>query len=183
MTAVGMTIRGRRAAAGGLWLIGLMLASGCSTSTERTVVNLIRSANDSNGKRIVNLYEMFQSARPDLRGPADEAAFRAFIADVNPDQLAAMGVSASDLDRLFVSDRDGAPFFIRYGLRRAPGGDGSQAIVIETKGVRDRHLVFMPGPKIIEAAPGEIEEYKTGTRDTRTAGGPPPPPKDFGSTR
>jgi len=92
-------------------------------------------------------------------------------------------VSASDLDRLFVSDRDGAPFFIRYGLRRAPGGDGSQAIVIETKGVRDRHLVFMPGPRVVEIAPGEIEEYKAGKRDTRAGAGPPPPPKEFGSTR
>lgn len=155
-----------------------MLAGGCGTpSPEQEIKSIIKSINDSNGKRLANFYSMYQQ-RHEFKGPPDEAAFKKFIVAVSPKQLEAMGVSAGDVDKLFVSERDGQPFDVRYAASRPPGTGGHQAVVFEAKGAGGRCLVFLTGPKVVQAEAADVAAFKKGDRDELLSGGPPPPPKE-----
>lgn len=155
-----------------------MLGGGCgTTSPEQEIKSIIKSINDSNGKRLANFYSMYQQ-RHEFKGPPDEAAFKQFIATVSPAQLEAMGVSAGDVDRLFVSERDGQPFDVRYAASRPPGTGGHQAVVFEAKGVGGRLSVFLTGPKVVQANAADVAAFKKGERDELSGSGPPPPPTE-----
>jgi hypothetical protein len=101
--------------------------------------DLLAQANNTNLRRLANLYATFQS-RHDWRGPADEAEFKAFLKGWNPSKLAKIGVDPNAIDKLFMNDRDGEPFKIRYGV---PGHVlGSNApVIFESKGVGGKRLV------------------------------------------
>jgi hypothetical protein len=148
-------------------------AAGCGSSSD--VKSIMKAINDSNGKRLANFYAMFQM-RSNFTGPADQQALKKFIAGMNPAELEAMGVKADEVDKLFVSERDGQPFFVRYGVKKPPLLGGHQAVIFETEGKGGRIGVFMTGPKVVEVPAGEVESYRNGDHDElpRSEGGPPP---------
>ena len=113
------------------------LVVGCRRTIDSNAA--LAEANSTNLQRLANLYVTFQS-RNEWRGPADEAKFRTFIAAYNPDKLRRIGVDPGQVDALFVSERDGQPFKIRY---RVPGSSmGSSApVVFEATGVDGRREV------------------------------------------
>jgi hypothetical protein len=158
--------------------LAALCGGGCGTqSPDQEIKSIIKSINDSNGKRLANLYSMYQQ-RHEFKGPPDEAAFKKFIAAVSPAQLEAMGISTGDVDKLFVSERDGQPFEVRYAASRSPGVGGHQAVVFESKGAGGKVAVFMTGPKVVQADAADVAAFRNGDRDEVSGGGPPPPPKD-----
>jgi hypothetical protein len=148
-------------------------AAGCGSSSD--VKSIMKAINDSNGKRLANFYAMFQM-RSNFTGPADQQALEKFIVGMNPAELEAMGVNADDVGKLFVSERDGKPFLIRFGVKKPRQLGGHQAVIFETEGKGGRIGVFMTGPKVVEVPAGEVDSYRNGDHDElpRTESGPPP---------
>lgn len=130
---------------------------------------LVRTFNDANGKRLVNLYNQYQAEYG--AGPKNESDLRKFILARSPAALEEMGVSVDTLDSLFVSEGDKQPFFIRYG---APVVGGRQALVFESQGMGGSVAVFFGGPKVVRVPATEVDAYKAGQKDELPAAGPPP---------
>ena len=93
-----------------LMVMGLSLGCGGPDPTD-----LLAEANNSNIQRLANLYEAYQS-RHDWRGPTDEEDFKSFLNGWNPRKLANIGVEPNSVDDVFISERDGEPFKVRYGV-------------------------------------------------------------------
>jgi len=117
---------------------------GCGNNTTRQVAAM----NKSNAQRIANIYSAFQQYKSG-RGPKNEAEFKAFIKDFNKDNLSAMGIHPDKLDELFVSERDGQPFKIRFNVG---GGNGAvAAVVFEQEGKDGQKEVAFTGNSKVEA--------------------------------
>ena len=108
---------------------------GCSESGP---ANAVAAANDSNVKRLSNLYQSLAS-RNGWRGPKDETEFKEFIRTFPAHRLELMGVDPSQVDALFVSDRDGQPFQVKYGIDSGLGA--VIAVVFEQQGKDGMKLV------------------------------------------
>lgn len=117
---------------------------------------MIAANNDTNAKRLGTLYGFFQ-LRNELRGPRDEAEFRAFIAAQDPGRLALAGVSPARLDDLFTGERDRLPFRIRYGIDTRVRGP-ALPVVFEQVGRDGRRQVGFTGGAVedVDAARAEI---------------------------
>ncbi len=143
----------------------LLVTLGCGAG-ESEVASIIKSNNDSNGKRLANLYYMHQIMSPQLIGPRHEEDFKNFIRSMRPEQLAEMNVDADLLQELFVSERDGQPFAVRYGVAMPGSGGGHhQAVVFERQGRGGNLAVFMTGPKVIHVPVKEASAYRAGLYD------------------
>lgn len=92
----------------------------------------VANSNKSNLQRLVNLYTLHQSKNK-YAGPADEAEFKEFIKATDPRRLKQMGVDPDAVDELFVSERDGEKFKIRWGIMSGVHGC-SEAAVFEATG-------------------------------------------------
>jgi hypothetical protein len=153
----------------------LAVVSGCSTDT---VANVVATKNDSNIKRVVNLYNAYQLMHG-WQGPKDEKALRDFIADgeIPEKNLAMMGIDPKNLDNVFKSERDGKPFKIRYGA--ASGRFVTDALVFDDGGENGKKLVAFNGPvveEVTEARFKELWEHGGPPTGTRSGGGPDVPP-------
>lgn len=117
-----------------------MLVGGlASCSSNSDPVDAVAKANATNLRRLASLYMEYQSAN-NWRGPEDEAQFKKFIQGISPPRLARVGVDANKLDELFVSERDGQPFKIRY---KVPGNvrGSTEPVVFETTGEGGTRMV------------------------------------------
>ncbi|HEY2827311.1 MAG TPA: hypothetical protein VGJ04_06895 [Pirellulales bacterium] len=130
------------------FVLGMLLLVAASCSSDN-VANVVAAKNDANIKRVVNLYNAYQSTHGWL-GPKDEKSLRDYVTDHNiPDQnLEMMGIDPKNLDGIFKSDRDGKPFKIRYGVMGGRGGV-TDAIVFEDTGVGGQRLVAFNGPVVV----------------------------------
>lgn len=140
----------------------LVALAGCSMDS---VASGTAAKNDSNIKKVVNLYEAYQTYHG-FQGPKDEKTFRDFVADGSiPDKnLQMMGVDPKNLDSIFISERDGKPFKIRWG---AMGGRFVvDALVFEDSGSGGKKMVAFNGP-IVE------DEDEARYKDLWEHGGPP----------
>ncbi|MFM7206750.1 MAG: hypothetical protein ACKO4T_08785 [Planctomycetaceae bacterium] len=131
---------------------------------------MIAANNDTNVKRLGTLYGFFH-LRNELRGPRDEDEFRAFIRGQDPNRLALAGIAIESLDALFVSERDGQRFRIRYGIDTRVRGP-ALPVVFEQVGRDGRRQVGFTG--------GAVEELDTAAADALWAGTghPSPAPGD-----
>ena len=59
------------------------------------------------------------------RGPKDEAEFKEFVRNFDPNKLSMMKIDPNNVDGLFTSERDGKPFKIRYKVGGAQLGRSS----------------------------------------------------------
>lgn len=118
------------------WLVFCSLV-GCSSGTDP--VDAVAKANATNLRRLASLYLEYQSVN-NWRGPEDEAQFKKFIQSVNPTRLSRIGVDPAKIDDIFISERDGQPFKIRYGV---PGNVrvSSEPVVFEATGDGNTRLV------------------------------------------
>jgi hypothetical protein len=107
-----------------------VLVAGCSNSNNAE--SALASANGSNLQRLANLYLAYQSEH-EWRGPQDEAAFKNFLHGIKPATLERIGIDPSQIDALFISERDGQPFKVRYGV---PGNvmGSSEPVIFEANG-------------------------------------------------
>jgi hypothetical protein len=115
----------------GCLLVGACLALGCGGGDDPNAA--IAKVNSTNLQRLSNLYSSFQMDH-DWRGPADEEEFKAFLKGYNPRKLTRIGIDPASIDALFVSQRDGQLFKVRYGVRGSAMGS-SEPVVFESEGV------------------------------------------------
>jgi len=121
-----------------LFLFGIcVLNVGCGSSFDAE--SAIKEINSTNAQKLVSLYQHHQR-RHRGKGPKDEAAFRKFISETSSYLLDRIDVDPNSLDSLFVSDRDGQPLTIRYGLQGSDRGP-SVPTVFEAEGVEGVRLV------------------------------------------
>ncbi|MDA8563839.1 hypothetical protein N9L06_05240 [Mariniblastus sp.] len=126
-----------------LILIGMFVISGCGNGVNPK--SLIANANDSNVKRLATMYSIFQTHHR-FRGPKDEAALKQFIGQQDPKRMQVAGMDISDVDGLFISERDNQPFKIRYGVNTVIRGP-AMPVIFEAEGVDGKRQVgFTNGP-------------------------------------
>jgi len=140
------------------------LVIGCSSSSDPD--SAIARANATNIQRLANLYFTYQSQH-DWRGPAGEAEFKSFIHGYNPHKLSRIGVDPGALDKLFISERDGQPFKIRYGVIGSAMGS-SAPVIFESTGDGKRRLVGF-----LDMQQREVDESEYNTLWTATVSNAP----------
>ena len=113
------------------------LLVGCSSRTDPD--SAIARVNTTNIQRLANLYFTFQSQH-EWRGPVDEAQFKSYLRKYDPHKLSRIGVDPNALDKLFISEGDGQPFKIRYGVLGSAMGS-SAPVIFESAGDGKRRLV------------------------------------------
>jgi len=119
-----------------LLFVFVLLFAGCSGSNKGK--SMIADANDSNVKRLATMYSFFHTLNNN-KGPVDKAEFKKFIQSQDERRLALADIDPSDIDSLFVSERDKQPFVIRYGIDTYVRGPSLPVIFEETgiEGMRD----------------------------------------------
>jgi hypothetical protein len=139
--------RGVLAGAGG-FALGLALTMvGCTGGQKQS-----QQREESGLKTLAILYMQF-SSRHRGAGPANEAEFKKFIQGLPETQRTAMGVK--DVEKLFVSDRDGKPYVILYGAKAsaAPGPKGPSAAPVV-----GYEQTGSGGRRFVASALGAVEE-------------------------
>ncbi len=136
--------------------------SGCSRSNPESTVAAL---NQSNVQRLTNLYFAYQKNH-DFNGPKDEADFRQFVQGIGAEKLERIGVDAASIDNLFVSERDGQPFNIRYRVKGSIMGT-QEPVVFESQGVDGMRMVGFLDMSQREVDPTEYDQL----RSTKTSGG------------
>jgi hypothetical protein len=158
-------------------LLLLNLAGGCSGNR---VTNEVATKNDSNLKRLVNLYAGYQLTH-NWQGPKNEIELKEFVKHhgLPEKNLQMMGIDSTDPDAIFTSERDGKPFKIKY---RVAGGIGSVTpIVFEQTGRNGMRLVGFTTPIVEEVADARYRELwekgglPTGTTPTNLGARPDNP--------
>lgn len=137
-----------------LILIGLLAISGCWNRVNPN--SMIANANNSNVKRLATMYSIFQTQHG-FRGPNDEAALRQFIGQQDPQRMKVAGIDISDVDSLFISERDNKPFNIRYGVNTVMRGP-AMPVVFESEGVEGKRQVGFTNGPMREVDSAEYEE-------------------------
>lgn len=115
-----------------------VLLSGCSSPP--TIAEII----DTNIEKVHTFYRIYMT-RHSLQGPEDKEALLTYLRN---DKFAKRFLQRSEIDPdhledFFVSQRDGKPFIIKYGLR----GQKDFAIVFEAEGIDGIRMVALSTPK------------------------------------
>ena len=122
-------------------IVCVMLVSGCSG--DKTKPQLM-AHNSSNIRKVHNCYQLFIQ-RHQMTGPTSEKEFKDFLkSEAAAPNLKLIDMDASMVDDMFISERDGEPFIVKYGIN----GYGP-AIVFEAKGVDGARMVAYSPPKEI----------------------------------
>jgi hypothetical protein len=161
----------------GRWLqvpliLALIILSGCPKDK---ATDLFDSVNGSNVQRLANLYCVYQAAH-DFKGPKDEQQFRQFISEMPESRLKYYSVDTSQLDQLFVSERDQKPFIIRWELK-AKSRQGLVPLVFEQQGVDGKYMIGFSSFEVREVDRAEYDLYLNGKRDGEV------PPDERGDPR
>lgn len=148
-----------------------IISAGCGPNPD----DMLAALNDSNIKRLANLYGVYQFQN-DYKGPKDEAAFREFISAKNPEQLKRIGVDITKLDELFKSERDQQSFKIRWKVNTQARGT-SDPVVFEAEGIDGVRLVAFTGGELVEADSSQFDRLWKGEggivkNDQSYGGGP-----------
>lgn len=137
-----------------------LVLTGCGSNSSP-----VAKFNDTNLKRLCNCYSMYQFNHG-FKGPESEEEFKEFLKnDIGAKvKLKRMGIDQEKIDDIFINERDGEPFKIRYGLR---GADVDLAIVFEAVGVDGRRFVALN--PAVECDDVEYEAYWKGEKSGVTA--------------
>lgn len=135
-----------------LILTGVVLFAGCGDG-EPTLADL----NDNNIRRLHTAYKIYMKGN-NFTGPSNEEDFKDFLTSNNKARvlLKRMDITSDNLSDIFVSERDGEPFKIRWGLN----GVADHAIVFESVGVEGKRLVAFTKPRELDNA--QYEGYWSG---------------------
>lgn len=137
----------------GTLLTLLSFSIGCSGSGNLDVSELT----DTNIEKLYAAISTYMNINQ-YKGPKDEAELKGFFQS-NPRAqtiLGRCGVSLDELDAIFVSERDGEPFTVRYGIN----GMADHALVFEKVGVDGKRQIALG--KVIEADEQMYEDYLSG---------------------
>lgn len=153
-----------------------LFSAGCSRSPEKQMQDVMRRVYTSNGRRLAVLYGRYMNrpldkfpGRNGFRGPASADEFRSFIAAIEPHVLGELGIDAAALDRLFISERDGRPLDVRYGIV----GDLSTvyAVVFDGPTTDGQTTIFTTDGSMISATEADAKKYRGGTLDVKPSQG------------
>jgi hypothetical protein len=128
-----------------LSILALVWDGGCADRVTAEVGRL----NDSNIKRVVNLYAGYQFLNG-WQGPRDQQALVDFVKQgrLPAKNFRMMGIDPDKLDSIFISERDGKPFKVKYGVG---GGIGVVTpIVFEQVGIGSKREVGFTTPIVEE---------------------------------
>jgi hypothetical protein len=140
--------------------VAVSLLLGCTSGANPQ--DAVAKANQTNLQRLSNLYLAYQGDN-NWQGPADEVEFKEFIRGFSPKKLTRIGVDPSSTDSLFVSERDGQPFKIRYSVVGNMMGS-MEPVVFEAEGVDGKRLVGFLDMSQREVDAAEYESlYSKGT--------------------
>ncbi len=118
--------------------LAIFMVAGCGGG-DGSGDKLLADANKTSMDRICTLYSSFQLVNQG-NGPSDEATFRSFISERPPLQLERIGVDPSDLDSIFISDRDNEPYEILWSVA-ADQRSEPVAIIAEKTGVDGMRMI------------------------------------------
>ncbi len=137
------------------WLLSIVLFScGCGG---KSVESKIAGLNATKIQQLTNCYTYYQ-AKHGYKGPTDESTLRDFITDPNNKKgFERAGIDISDVDALFISERDGQPFRVKYRVKGSSFGF-DEAVVFESVGVDDELMVGFGGARTELMSAGESEE-------------------------
>jgi hypothetical protein len=145
-------------------------AAGCRPSPEEMIKDAFKQEFRENGRRVAVMYARFMGAPKgpvrgpnDFKGPADEAELRSFMASMPANSLAELGITDPQAAGLFVSERDGKPFRIRYGLTGPLST--TYVIVCEAEGVGGRVKAFKTDGGFMELPASEADAFLKGKYD------------------
>lgn len=126
-------------------LLVLMLLVGCSSQR----VPSLAEVNNTNIKKLRGAYGLYLFQHS-LRGPESEEQLKEYLRTDEGAQvkLGRMGMTVDQIDSIFISERDGKPFKVRYGLR----GLGDHAAVFEAEGVDGKRMVALTNPREVDEA-------------------------------
>lgn len=118
----------------------------------------VAALNATNIQKLYNCYSLFLHNNG-YRAPKDETELKDFLLQPRyAKNLDRMQIDPANLDAIFVSDRDGEPFRVRYGVN----GLGNKAVIFEATGVEGRRLVAMQEPQEMDDA--QYEAHWTGEK-------------------
>lgn len=131
-----------------LLLVGLWAVAGCEKKDP--------VMQDIDASNLRNLASFWTRATAQNRGkpPASEAEFKKYIHSMPPDQLAAMKIE--DVDKLFISERDGKPYVILYD-KTITGSEG-RVMGHEQEGKNGKRLVALSFGQVREVDATEFEK-------------------------
>ncbi|MFO0810512.1 MAG: hypothetical protein U0746_17945 [Gemmataceae bacterium] len=140
---------------------------GCSSDK---TAEQVAAMNDSNIKRTVNLYTAYM-AHHGWATPKSEEELKGYVKVGLPaENLKMMKVDLEKLDEVFVSERDGKPFKIKYG---APGGMGAKVpVVFEQDGQGGIRQVAYTFGKVEDADAKRYKELFEGKAPESKPGSP-----------
>jgi hypothetical protein len=124
---------------------------------------MIAAANDNNVKRLATAYSFFH-LKNKFKGPKDEAEFKKFIAEQDRARMELADIDVTDVDSLFVGERDSLPLKVRYGKNTVVRGP-SIPVIFEDTGVDGLRQVGFTNGSMQEVDAAEYEELFSGKRD------------------
>ena len=132
-------------------LVVVALFSGCSNTKKMTEVY------STNIKKLHGSYMLYLENHGYV-GPKDEAELKNYLKNDATAiyLLKRIDVTPESVDEMFISDRDGQPFVVRYGVR----GEADHAVVFEAEGIDGMRLVALTNPT--ECDDDEYEGYLSG---------------------
>ncbi|MCA9239658.1 MAG: hypothetical protein KDA37_05650 [Planctomycetales bacterium] len=142
-----------------VWLVLplVVAAPGCGG---RGPESELAALNQTNIQRVTNLYFAYQKKNR-FQGPPNEAAFKEFVNGLDAQKLERIGVDPAGVENTFVSERDGKPFRIRYGVQGSAMGS-QEPVVFEDAGVGDSRQVGFLNLTQRDVDPAEYEQLWSG---------------------
>ena len=138
----------------------LLLGTTAGCNWEIDVNAAIAKANATNIKRLANLYFTFQMKNRWM-GPQNEEEFKEFLKSYNPDKLTRIGIDPNAIDDLFINERDGQPFRIRYKIPGSAMGS-SEPVIFEATGVDGKRLIGCLNMEQLEVDETDYERMWSG---------------------
>ena len=115
--------------------------------------------NQTNIRRLRTAYNIYARLN-NLEGPKSEEEFKEFLkSDLTAKvRLERIGVDIASVDDIFISERDGKPFRIRYGLK----GSKDQGVIFEEEGIDGKRFVALWDPVEVDAE--TYDQYWSGKK-------------------
>ena len=133
--------------------VSAMLLTGCGSGDP--VSDVVGKLNSNNVIRVASCYAMFQQQN-NYKGPKNIKELKACMNKPdNASKLEMMGIDASDIDSIFISERDDEEILIRWKVKGTPRGCYEPVAFEQTGSDGSRRVGFANGTF------EEVEEEKT----------------------
>ena len=126
-------------------LLFLVPFPGCR---DTTIEDGVAALNSTRIDQIYNCYTLYRNNNG-YRGPKNQEELKKFLLQpIYERNLKLMQIDPENLDELFISERDGQPFKIRWSVN----GWGDKALVFESVGVNGKRLVALSDTREVDDA-------------------------------